>query len=79
MLPTLVPGKVIIAIRSNKLSQGNIVVLRHNGLEKIKRISKLESGRVFLLGDNPAQSTDSRSFGWLNISAVKGKIIWPRH
>src|SRR6266702_6893505 len=79
MSPALRPGDVIWAtgiFRSLRL--GEIVVVRHDGLEKIKRIADVHNNRVFLVGDNPAQSTDSRSFGWLDAQVVIAKVVWTR-
>jgi phage repressor protein C with HTH and peptisase S24 domain len=78
MAPTLTPGKIILAMRSRKIRPGNVVVIWHEGLDKIKRVVDIRNGEVFVAGDNAAQSTDSRSFGWLPIKAVIAKVIWPK-
>lgn len=80
MLPTFRPGQVVVAIGPvETLEVGDIVVLRHGGKDKIKRVAQLkESQEVYLLGDNPSASEDSRNFGWLSSRAVKGKVVWPR-
>ena len=78
MLPTMHHGQIIFAWRGRHLSQGAVVVLKHQGLEKIKRISEIKDGQVFVLGDNPSKSTDSRSFGWVDRKSVIGKVFWPR-
>ena len=57
---------------------GHVVIIQHDGLEKIKRISKQKDSKVFVVGDNMAKSSDSHSFGWLNQEAVIAKVIWPR-
>jgi hypothetical protein len=33
---------------------------------------------MYVLGDNPLTSTDSRVFGWVEGKSVRAKIIWPR-
>ncbi|SDO73912.1 signal peptidase I [Actinokineospora alba] len=34
------------------------------------------AGHVFVLGDNPSQSDDSRKYGWIPISEVIGRMAW---
>lgn len=80
MLPKLRPGRIILASphRLGDIREGDVVVIRHGGLEKIKRVQQVCQDRVYVVGDNQEHSTDSRSFGWLHVSAVVGKVIWPR-
>lgn len=78
MLPALAADKLVVALRSHRYRPGDVVILNHNNLEKIKRIAKVSDGQVFVLGDNPSHSTDSRSFGWLPLSAIMAKVIWPK-
>jgi signal peptidase I len=33
-------------------------------------------GTLFLLGDNPAQSRDSRSYGWAPVERIDGVVRW---
>lgn len=73
MLPALAPGTLIVALRPRRLRVGDVVVVRHDGQEKIKRIAKLDEQRVFLLGDNEQLSTDSRDFGWVPLGNVIGR------
>jgi signal peptidase I len=35
----------------------------------------LASDEIYILGDNPAESIDSRNYGPINISQIKGKIV----
>jgi len=83
MLPALRPGQVVVAIRATRRlvrpSQvGQIVIIRHDGLDKIKRVSQVRDDRIFVVGDNPEHSTDSRHFGWLPAASIRGRVVWPR-
>lgn len=78
MEPTLKDGRIVLASGILKLRERDVVVLEHSGLEKIKRISSIEGGLVFVAGDNPAKSTDSRQFGPLQSKVIIGTVIWPR-
>jgi phage repressor protein C with HTH and peptisase S24 domain len=79
MLPTLKPGRVVLASGwFRQIRPEQVVVVEHQGLEKIKRIRDVRHGRVFVVGDNARASLDSRSFGWLPVESVSARIIWPR-
>lgn len=80
MHPALKTGRIIIGSgRFSVLKPGDIVVIRHNGIEKIKRITEVDdSGNIFVQGDNSMQSTDSRHFGWLSRDVVIAILVWPR-
>lgn len=78
MAPTLSEGQLVVGRQTRELHEGDVVIVSHNGLEKIKRIQRHEGNLVYLLGDNPAASTDSRSFGWLPASAIVAKVVWPK-
>ena len=42
----------------------------------LKRVVDISREGVFLLGDNPEHSTDSRQFGPVPIRSVRGKAIY---
>lgn len=56
----------------------DVVIIAHDGMEKIKRIERVRPQEVYVLGDNAEQSTDSRDFGWLPDKSIRAKILWPR-
>jgi phage repressor protein C with HTH and peptisase S24 domain len=77
MLPALAPGTIVLGVRFRRLRPGDIVIIRHDGMDKIKRIKLVELDRVFLIGDNLQASTDSRDFGWLDKKSILARAIWP--
>lgn len=79
MLPVLRPGQIVLAMRLHKtLLVGDVVIITHEGKEKIKRIKEVQEGEFFVVGDNLPASTDSRNFGWLSKKAVIAKVWRPR-
>jgi nickel-type superoxide dismutase maturation protease len=82
MLPVLKPGDVVLAdplaYRHSPPQPGDIVIARHplrRDVTLIKRVSAVsEDGRCRLEGDNPAASTDSRTFGWVAAEQVRGRV-----
>ena len=55
----------------------DIVLSRHPynpGIQLLKRVVEIHDEGVFLLGDNPAESTDSRSFGVIPWEHVIGPV-----
>lgn len=77
MAPTLRGGQLVL-VRRGAWRVGDIVLLEHDGLEKVKRVVKTDGARVYVAGDNAGQSTDSRHFGWLPRASVRGRLVWPR-
>lgn len=89
MRPTLEPGDWLIAVRPRRIRRGRVVVLRRPdlGIEVVKRVAALpgEEGlgwdEYLVLGDNPAHSTDGRSFGPVRRDLIAGVVVaryWPR-
>jgi phage repressor protein C with HTH and peptisase S24 domain len=79
MLPTFRHDQVVVGTTdTTKVGVGDVVVVEHEGLEKIKRVADVQGDRIYVLGDNPAASSDSRVFGWLESKLVRAKIIWPK-
>ncbi len=82
MLPQLYPGDEILvnlkAYQNQSPQPGDIVVAQHpynTHVRIVKRVTAvLEDGSCFLTGDNPAESTDSRMFGWMSSQQILGKV-----
>ena len=89
MEPTLVHGSDVL-VRSlsleenslldpNDLIPGSLLLLRHplhRDRQIIKRLDRItESGQLFLLGDNAAESSDSRVFGAVHKKLILGLVV----
>ncbi len=79
MLPTLKNGEEVLVKTGKILQIGDIVVANHPFKQSviiIKRIEKIStSGKLFLVGDNPSESTDSRNFGEISAEEIIGKVV----
>ena len=79
MRPTLDEDDVVIITRSFEPAVGDIVLADHpfkRGVSMLKRVAEVkENGRFELRGDNPGESTDSRTFGTVPIEYIKGRAV----
>jgi phage repressor protein C with HTH and peptisase S24 domain len=79
MAPALASGQLVLASAwLGAPREGDLVIIRHQGLEKIKRVARTKPKRIYVLGDNASSSTDSRDFGWLDTANVTAKVWWPK-
>ena len=84
MSPTLADGDWIIADRGShrdyRPQAGDVVIARDPRDTThllAKRIDHIDlHGQVWLLGDNVAESTDSRTFGPVRINAIVARVRW---
>jgi nickel-type superoxide dismutase maturation protease len=80
MIPTLHSGQDVLSFNwayiGRKPKVGEIIVLSLNGRDLIKRIEKIMGDEVWVMGDNRAESTDSRDFGTVAIESVVGKVVY---
>jgi len=87
MTPTLRPGDLVLAEGLTYLRRaprnGEIVVVadpRDPARELIKRVAEVDAEGVELRGEDPAHSTDSRSFGRVPTSSIRWRAVaryWP--
>lgn len=75
MHPALPHGKLIVASRIKKPQIGDVVIVKHHRVEVLKRVHDLKENQVYLLGDNPEESTDSRHYGWLPLSRIIAVVL----
>ncbi len=82
MLPTLKDGDVVL-INTHEYQKrepdSSDIVLLESPVKKdlliVKRVAHIDQdGLLFLVGDNPEESTDSRSFGLVAREKIKGKV-----
>lgn len=80
MVPTLKPDRIIIA-RKIRYAVGDVVIASINGQEHIKRIQSIDpvSQKVRLVGDNSADSHDSRQYGMVPAQSIVAVVVWPMH
>ncbi len=84
MLPVLQDGDTVLVDPRARPAIGDIVVCRHpfhTNVSVVKRLtSEGEDGALDLRGDNPASSTDSRSYGEIPRVHYRGRATcrWPR-
>jgi len=79
MAPTHYPDDWLLCQRASTVQPGQVVVVTRPGVGLVvKRAHHVRAdGSVWVLGDNPnpAASTDSRNWGWLDASAVVGRVV----
>ena len=76
MEPGIPEGSLVIYNRLVKSYEENdIVIVQMEGTSILKRIDTIEEDRVYLLGDNLSESVDSRTFGWVEMEQIRGKVI----
>jgi phage repressor protein C with HTH and peptisase S24 domain len=80
MYPTYASGDTLLATKVFlSVSANEVIVFKHEGEFVIKRVKRVDGeGRIFLLGDNPINSEDSRDYGPISISDVYGKVIFAK-
>jgi nickel-type superoxide dismutase maturation protease len=76
MFPTLADGEVVVVQPSCSIIDGDVVLAEHpfKKLRIIKRAS-VSGSKVTLIGDNPAESSDSRMFGDVGMDSIVGKVV----
>ena len=79
MRPALEPGDRLLVLRAAPVRPGDLVALvdpRLPSRTMVKRVSARSPAGVTVLGDNAAASTDSRTFGPVPASNVRGRAVY---
>jgi len=80
MAPHLYAGDCVLVRRGRRARRGDVVLLRRPDrpeLLVVKRVREVMSdGRLWVAGDNPVASDDSRVFGPVHLGAVEGRVVW---
>ncbi len=84
MSPTLRPGDFVVvdrrAFAHRAPARGDVILIRdprEPGRTLVKRVANVDlHGSLWVLGDNPEQSTDSRAFGAVAPGTVLGRVRW---
>jgi hypothetical protein len=78
MTPSLAPGDMVLGWRWRwrwALRPGSILVVKVGDRPMIKRLQSTTGSGLYVLGDNPTGSTDSRHFGAISLSAVEAIMV----
>jgi nickel-type superoxide dismutase maturation protease len=77
MNPALANGDHVFVRPATCAQPGQIVLTQHpfnTNVQLIKRVERTEESGLFLVGDNPPESTDSRSLGLIPWSRLIGVV-----
>lgn len=78
MRPTLESGDRVLVDPRAAIHEGDIVLAEHpfKSLQIVKRLLSIEpDGRMFLAGDNPEATSDSKVFGVIQRKHLVGKVV----
>ncbi len=76
MSPYLNDRDLILVQRINKYRVGDVVGFKLNDKIFIKRIHEIKNHQIYVLGDNPDNSLDSRKLGWINRENLVFKLLF---
>ena len=79
MRPLLRPGDIVLINPTAAPKPGDVLLTRHpfrTDVDIIKRLRHItEDGDLFVVGDNQADSTDSRTFGAISPGLLHGQVV----
>lgn len=74
MAPAIKPGAFLLGSAWINPKPGHVVVVKREP-PSIKRVKKIEGHKAWIEGDNKEASTDSRSYGPVNVEDIKAVIF----
>jgi nickel-type superoxide dismutase maturation protease len=84
MTPALWAGDRLLVLPLRRAPRAGEIVLapdpRDPSRELVKRVAAVSGGAVTLRGDNPAASTDARTFGSVPVERIRWRVVartWP--
>ena len=79
MTPMVIEGDFVLYELATTAIVSDIVFVSHPYMQSVKLVKRVleidADGKLFLVGDNEAESTDSRTLGWFSPNDVCGRII----
>jgi nickel-type superoxide dismutase maturation protease len=79
MAPAFQPGDRLLLVRRHRpLREGDVVAFddpRGSGRRLVKRVRVVRGDSVYVVGDNPSSSTDSRAFGSVPASSIRHLVV----
>jgi nickel-type superoxide dismutase maturation protease len=79
MRPGLEDGDRLLVVRRRRYRTGDVVAARdprEPARVLVKRVVEVDGDRLVLHGDAPDASTDSRTFGPVDVGAVLGRAVY---
>lgn len=70
---TVLVNRLSYLFKSPKIGDAVAIYDPRDGKVLIKRISKIDNKKFFVVGDNKKFSTDSRVFGWIEKKDIIGE------
>lgn len=77
MLPTISSGSLVFVSSLLPIRKGHIVLVKdpRDGKKLLKRVQNIIDDKIFVIGDNAEESTDSRTFGPVPYASILGRMI----
>ena len=76
MAPNFAEGERVFVSSFSEVIEGDVAVFQQDSLKIMKRVHEVNGDKFFVLGDNPNESTDSRTLGWLGKKQLLGKVLF---